>query len=98
MGIIQPLDRDISDLDAASKFHVIAHVDYIRYYIAGILQFQLLKALCPTGQINCDLRAVQRVGQYLHPAMMMGKSEVLLLYTNSRRTYIKISLWAILPR
>ena len=76
MGIVQPLDRDISDLDAASKFHIIAHVDYIRYYLAGVMQFQLLKSLCPTGQINCDLRAVQKVGQYLHPAMMMGKSEV----------------------
>lgn len=74
MGLQQPLDRDVSDLDAAAKFHVIAYVDYIRYYLAAIMQFQVLGAVCPGNEINCDLRISQKSGAILRSAMGKGKT------------------------
>lgn len=45
-GIESPVDRDESDLDPAAKYHVVANVEYLRYFIAHIIQFQFHKALC----------------------------------------------------
>ena len=76
MGIQQPIARDVTDLDAAAKFHVIAYVDYIGYYLATIMQFQVLDTICP-NDITCDLRSNQKSGAILRSIMSKGKSEVI---------------------
>ena len=45
-GIEPPVDRDENDFDPGAKYHIIADVEYIRYYVSFIIQFQFHKALC----------------------------------------------------
>ncbi|CAG7829384.1 unnamed protein product, partial [Allacma fusca] len=33
-------------LDAAAKYHIVGNVEYIRYFISHILQFQFYEAMC----------------------------------------------------
>lgn len=45
-GIEPPADRSEEDFDPGSKYHVVADVEYIRYYVSFVIQFQFHKALC----------------------------------------------------
>lgn len=52
-GLEPPVDRSEEDFDASAKYHVIAGVPYIRYFVSYIIQFQFHKALCEAaGQYN----------------------------------------------
>lgn len=45
-GIEPPVDRSEEDFDPGSKYHIVADVEYIRYYVSFVIQFQFHKALC----------------------------------------------------
>ena len=53
-GVAPPSPRTNSvGLDAAAKYHIVGNVEYIRYFISHILQFQFYEALCKAaGQFN----------------------------------------------
>ncbi|CAG7835512.1 unnamed protein product, partial [Allacma fusca] len=56
-GIVPPLERNLasSGLDAAAKYHISANVEYIRYFISYVLQFQFYESLCiKAGEFNPD--------------------------------------------
>lgn len=76
MGIMQPVRRDNSDFDAGLKKQVPTGSGYIRYYVSGILQFQFLQAMCPLGQLDCDLQQDDNVYSRLYPMMSRGATEV----------------------
>uniref|UniRef100_A0A6P7FKT6 Angiotensin-converting enzyme n=1 Tax=Diabrotica virgifera virgifera TaxID=50390 RepID=A0A6P7FKT6_DIAVI len=45
-GIEPPVDRSEEDFDPAAKYHVVADVSYLRYFISFVIQFQFHKAVC----------------------------------------------------
>ena len=73
---MQPVRRDNSDFDAGLKKQVPTGTGYIRYYVSAILQFQFLRAMCPLGQLDCDLQADENVHSRLYPMMTRGATEV----------------------
>jgi len=86
-GIVPPVDRNEKDFDAGAKFHVIADVPYIRYFVSFIIQFQFHKALCiKAGQYNpkdpdskplhqCDIYQSTEAGNLLGDMLQMGSSK-----------------------
>ncbi|XP_063977771.1 angiotensin-converting enzyme-like [Diachasmimorpha longicaudata] len=52
-GITPPSPRSEQDFDPGAKYHIIANVEYIRYFVSFVVQFQFHKALCiQAGQYN----------------------------------------------
>ena len=45
-GIQPPVQRTEQDFDAAAKYHVSADVEYLRYMVSFIVQFQFHKGAC----------------------------------------------------
>lgn len=45
-GIKAPVERTNQDFDPASKYHILASVPYIRYFISFVIQFQFHRAVC----------------------------------------------------
>lgn len=45
-GIRPPVRRTEADFDAPAKYHVSADVEYLRYFVSFIVQFQFHKAAC----------------------------------------------------
>lgn len=45
-GIVPPVQRTEADFDAAAKYHISADVEYLRYLVSFIIQFQFHKAAC----------------------------------------------------
>lgn len=45
-GIEPPVKRSEKDFDPAAKFHVANDVEYMRYFVSFIIQFQFYKAAC----------------------------------------------------
>ncbi len=76
-GISPPNNRSLSSspnlFDPAAKYHIVANVEYLRYFISHILQFQFYEAMCiAAGQYNprspnskplyqCDFAGSKRV-------------------------------------
>lgn len=71
-----PVDRDETDFDPGAKYHVPANSQYIAYFIAHILEFQMHSALCKTANQydptdpnkplhNCDIAGSLEAGQKL---------------------------------
>ncbi|CAL1265733.1 unnamed protein product [Larinioides sclopetarius] len=78
-GLCPPVKRTNEDLDAASKYHVIADVPYIRYFVSHVIQFQFHKALCDAagykGPLHkCDIYRNKKAGQLLGDMLSLGKS------------------------
>lgn len=84
-GVIPPGNRNSSKLfDAAAKYHVVANVDYIRYFVAHVVQFQFYEAMCiaakefdpknPKGKplFQCDFSNSKEAGKKLKDMMEMG--------------------------
>jgi len=86
-GISPPLDRVEMDFDAGAKYHVIADVPYIRYFVSFIIQFQFHKALCiKAGQYDpkqpsskplhqCDIYQSTEAGNLMGDMLQMGASK-----------------------
>ncbi|XP_045523797.1 angiotensin-converting enzyme-like isoform X2 [Pieris brassicae] len=78
--ISPPSPRNESDLDPASKYHVVSHVQYITYLISHILEFQILRSLCKavnhTGPLHeCSIYRNKEAGKLLSKGMSLGASE-----------------------
>lgn len=74
-GIIPPVERTEDDFDPGAKYHIIANVEYIRYFVSFIVQFQFHKSLCieageydPTNPLSktlseCNIYGNKRAGK-----------------------------------
>ncbi|KAB7494292.1 Angiotensin-converting enzyme [Armadillidium nasatum] len=72
--------RSPLEFDPGSKYHIPAHIPYIRYFIAYILQFQIHEELClaagHTGDPHkCDIYGSQAAGEKLQKLLSLGKSQ-----------------------
>ncbi|XP_069674792.1 angiotensin-converting enzyme-like [Periplaneta americana] len=85
-GLEPPVDRTEEDFDPASKFHIVASVPYIRYFVSFVIQFQFHKALCAkAGQFDpndpkkplheCDIYRSTDAGNLLRKMLRMGSSK-----------------------
>ncbi|CAH1642884.1 unnamed protein product [Spodoptera littoralis] len=79
-GVIPPLPRHESDFDPGSKYHVISDQEYIKYFLATILEFQVFEQLCSvsghTGHLyECDIYRSRDAGRVLSEIMQVGASK-----------------------
>ncbi|CAG7837457.1 unnamed protein product [Allacma fusca] len=103
-GIIPPEERH-SSFDPAAKYHIVANVPYIRYFVSHILQFQFYEAMCvEAGEYRpndpkskplyqCDFAGNKAAGKRLSNMMKLGFSkpwpEALEAITGSREMSIE---------
>ncbi|CAH1112358.1 unnamed protein product [Psylliodes chrysocephalus] len=84
-GLEPPVDRSEEDFDPAAKYHIIADVPYLRYFISFVIQFQFHRALCEkAGQYEpnnpkkplheCDIYENTDAGNALKKMLAMGAS------------------------
>ncbi|XP_023709010.1 angiotensin-converting enzyme isoform X1 [Cryptotermes secundus] len=84
-GIEPPVDRTEEDFDPGAKYHIIASVPYIRYFVSFVIQFQFHRALCEkAGQFDpndpkkplheCDIYRSTEAGNLLGKMLQMGSS------------------------
>ncbi|XP_055331231.1 angiotensin-converting enzyme-like [Paramacrobiotus metropolitanus] len=79
-GISSPVPRSEVDFDPGAKFHIVADVEYMRYFISFIIQFQFHKALCQaagqTGPLyQCDINGSKAAGKLLGDMLSLGSSQ-----------------------
>ncbi|XP_015606240.1 angiotensin-converting enzyme [Cephus cinctus] len=86
-GIEPPVDRSEEDFDPGAKYHIVADVEYIRYYVSFVIQFQFHKALCErAGQYDpqnpklkplhqCDIYQSKDAGALLGSMLQLGSSK-----------------------
>ncbi|XP_076253432.1 angiotensin-converting enzyme-like [Rhynchophorus ferrugineus] len=85
-GVEPPVDRSEEDFDPAGKYHIIADVPYLRYFISFVIQFQFHRSLCEkAGQYEpnnlekplheCDIYQNQVAGNTLKQMLAMGSSK-----------------------
>lgn len=79
-GVVPPVERTEAQFDPGAKFHIPDNVPYTRYFLAGILQFQLYKAACDqsgwTGPLHrCSFYGNQALGQRLNAMLALGASQ-----------------------
>ncbi|XP_033235956.1 angiotensin-converting enzyme-like [Drosophila pseudoobscura] len=85
-GIEPPVVRSEKDFDPPAKYHVSADVEYLRYLVAIIIQFQFYKSACiKAGQYdannaelpldNCDIYGSAAAGEAFHNMLSMGASK-----------------------
>lgn len=79
-GISPPVKRSEEDFDPGSKYHIPAGVEYVRYFVSHILQFQFYKTICEsTGRNNnlfeCDFYGERVAGEKLMQMLQKGSSE-----------------------
>ncbi|XP_001648845.2 angiotensin-converting enzyme isoform X2 [Aedes aegypti] len=78
-GIIPPVARGFEHFDAGAKYHVISDQDYIKYFVATVLQFQVFSELCQAshhvGPLHtCDFYRSREAGRILGDVMQQGAS------------------------
>lgn len=84
-GVEPPINRTEEDFDAAAKYHVSANVEYARYYVSFIIQFQFHRTLCQlAGEyapndlnkklVDCDIYQSVAAGNALANMLKMGSS------------------------
>ncbi|XP_076240177.1 angiotensin-converting enzyme Ance-3 isoform X2 [Calliopsis andreniformis] len=69
-GTKPPVLRSEDDFDPGAKYHIPANIPYIRNFVAGVLQFQIYRALCQAaGQRSVDdpRRPLHRCDFYRSP-------------------------------
>ncbi|GFQ69915.1 angiotensin-converting enzyme [Trichonephila clavata] len=69
-GVCPPVRRSEKNFDIGAKYHIAAGVEYWRYFVANILQFQLHEYLCrQTGHKgpvhNCTIYKKRKAGKRL---------------------------------
>ncbi|XP_054162336.1 angiotensin-converting enzyme-like [Oppia nitens] len=97
-GISPPVRRSERHFDAGAKYHIANGVEYIRYFVSIILQFQIHKALCSFGQkdvplYECDIDGDKEAGNKLKQVLTLGSSvkwpKQLQMLTGNQRIDIK---------
>jgi peptidyl-dipeptidase A len=79
-GIAPPVARSEADFDPGAKYHVPANVEYTRYFIARILQFQFHRALCEAAGFEgplheCSIYGSKEAGQRMAAMLERGRSQ-----------------------
>jgi len=79
-GIAPPVERTEADFDPGAKYHIPGNVSYTRYFLARVLQFQFLQALCDTagheGPLHeCSFYGSKEAGSKLNAMLEAGASE-----------------------
>ncbi|XP_058167773.1 angiotensin-converting enzyme-like [Anopheles ziemanni] len=85
-GIEPPVVRTEEDFDAPAKYHVSADVEYLRYFVSYIIQFQFHRAACSlAGEYvkgdpektlnNCDIYQSTAAGNKLKEMLALGSSK-----------------------
>jgi peptidyl-dipeptidase A len=79
-GIAPPISRSESDFDPGAKYHIPANTSYTRYFLARILQFQFLEALCDTaghqGPLReCSFYGSKEAGAKFNAMLAQGASQ-----------------------
>ncbi|XP_017857190.1 PREDICTED: angiotensin-converting enzyme [Drosophila arizonae] len=85
-GIEPPVVRTEKDFDAPAKYHISADVEYLRYLVSFIIQFQFYKSACiKAGQYdpknpalpldNCDIYGSVEAGAAFHNMLSLGASK-----------------------
>ncbi|XP_023949107.1 angiotensin-converting enzyme-like [Bicyclus anynana] len=78
-GVTPPIGRTEADFDPGSKYHIISDQEYIKYFLATILEFQIFEQLCIaagyTGHLHeCDVYRSRDAGRVLSEIMQPGAS------------------------
>jgi len=79
-GIAPPVARSEADFDPGAKYHIPANVEYTRYFIARILQFQFHRSLCEVagyqGPLHeCSIYGSEEAGRRLAAMLEKGRSQ-----------------------
>lgn len=79
-GISPPTPRGEEYFDPGCKYHVVADVPYIRYFLSFVGQFQFHRALCQakghTMELHkCDIYRSKAAGGRLMSMLSLGRSE-----------------------
>ncbi|XP_045508385.1 angiotensin-converting enzyme-like isoform X2 [Colias croceus] len=79
-GVTPPIPRTEADFDPGSKYHIISDQEYIKYFLATILEFQIFEQLCiASGHIGhlheCDVYRSRDAGRLLSEIMQPGSSK-----------------------
>ncbi|NP_001036859.1 ecdysteroid-inducible angiotensin-converting enzyme-related gene product precursor [Bombyx mori] len=85
-GVEPPVNRTEDDFDAAAKYHVSSNVEYARYYVSFIIQFQFHRGVCQlAGEhaagdpnkklVDCDIYQSVAAGNALANMLKMGSSK-----------------------
>ncbi|CAG2104542.1 unnamed protein product, partial [Medioppia subpectinata] len=84
-GVSPPCKRSEQDFDPGAKFHIANSVEYIRYFVSIILQFQIHGSLCRFGQkdvplYECDIDGDKEAGNKLKYSLLKQGVFVLTQY------------------
>ncbi|KAL0809525.1 hypothetical protein ABMA28_011062 [Loxostege sticticalis] len=79
-GVIPPMPRTENDFDPGSKYHIVSDQEYIKYFLATILEFQIFEQLCSVsghaGHLHeCDIYRSRDAGRLLSEIMQPGSSK-----------------------
>ncbi|XP_058820823.1 angiotensin-converting enzyme-like [Topomyia yanbarensis] len=85
-GVEPPVVRSEQDFDPPAKYHVSADVEYLRYFVSYVIQFQFHKAACKlAGEYvpgasektlnNCDIYQSTAAGNKLKEMLSLGASK-----------------------
>ncbi|KAK0076664.1 hypothetical protein PV326_010605 [Microctonus aethiopoides] len=86
-GIAPPVERSENDFDPGAKYHTIANVEYLRYFISFVIQFQFHKALCieageydpadPSNKLlsQCNIYGSKDAGKLFQSMLELGSSK-----------------------
>ncbi|KAF2896393.1 hypothetical protein ILUMI_09782 [Ignelater luminosus] len=84
-GIEPPVNRNEDDFDPAAKYHTVADVSYLRYFVSTVIQFQFHLAACriagkydpndPQKPLHkCDIYKNKKAGNAIGKMLRMGSS------------------------
>ncbi|GIY42756.1 angiotensin-converting enzyme [Caerostris darwini] len=91
-GLCPPVKRTEKDFDIGAKHHIAFNVEYFRYFVANILQFQIYKTLCNEANYEgllhkCNIYGNKNAGKALGRLLREGKSkpwqEILSIFSNN---------------
>ena len=79
-GVVAPVARSEEDFDPGAKYHIPGNVPYMRYFLAGILQFQFYQALCDAsgheGPLHaCSFYGSEAAGEKFQAMLSKGRSQ-----------------------
>jgi len=79
-GLVPPGPRPANAFDPGAKFHVADNTPYMRYFLAGIYEFQFYRAACRQahwhGPLNrCSIYNDKKVGEKFQAMLRMGQSK-----------------------
>ena len=79
-GVAPAVERTEAEFDPGAKYHIPANVSYTRYFLARILQFQFLQALCDASGYDgplheCSFYGSEEAGAKFYAMLTAGASE-----------------------